>query len=150
ARQTLALIALFAFSIFYWTPYIIFTAFTFRKYSRKYISPVARCWGKSCLALLGINLNLRNLERVSDERARIVIANHQSSLDMLWMAAILPPRAVAVGKAEIKYIPFTNLIWWASGFLLLPRQKHDQAMEVLEHLETLLSTEKNCSAVIAP
>lgn len=150
ARQTLALLAILIFSVIYWTPYIIFTALTFKKYCRRFVSPVTRCWGRTCLALLGIDLNLQNTELLDDERARIVVANHQSSLDMLWMAALLPPRTVAVGKVEIKYIPFANLIWWAAGFLLLPRENHDEAMEVLEHLEAILQAGENCTAIIAP
>jgi 1-acyl-sn-glycerol-3-phosphate acyltransferase len=41
---------------------------------------------------------------------RVIVFNHQSALDMLWIASIAAPAPMALGKKEIAWVPIVNLV----------------------------------------
>ena len=59
----------------------------------------------SALKLAGVHLRITGLERLAAARPGIVVANHQSSIDPVVIAAILRGDFTAVAKKEAKYDP---------------------------------------------
>ncbi|CAI5456763.1 unnamed protein product [Caenorhabditis angaria] len=58
---------------------------------------------------LGLTYELRNEKILSDEKPYIIIANHQSALDVLGMSYAWPVNCIVMLKASLKYLPGFNL-----------------------------------------
>lgn len=90
-----------------------------------------RFFGRTALKILGVPLIFRNEWPFTKEEPRVVIVNHQSTLDVLWFAAISPDRIGAVGKRELIYIPPMNLAWWAFRLFLIDRSNREAAIRTM-------------------
>ena len=92
--------------------FILFSILTFRYWSESLSGPFLRFWGKGTLFLLGIPLHAEKWPFEKDE-ARVVLCNHQSTLDIVWACALSPNRLGGLGKKELIWVPLLNLMWWA-------------------------------------
>ncbi|MFZ9595757.1 MAG: lysophospholipid acyltransferase family protein [Bdellovibrionia bacterium] len=70
--------------------------------------------------------------------ARVMIANHQSALDLMVGAALSSEGCLVVAKKEIIWIPFINLSWWALGFTRLDRSNPTRAINSLLELSRFI------------
>jgi 1-acyl-sn-glycerol-3-phosphate acyltransferase len=84
------------------------------------------------LRILGIKLTLKDAWPFKEDEARVVIINHQSTLDIIWFCAICPNRPGAVGKRELIWIPFINLGWWAFRLFLIDRSNREVAIQTMK------------------
>ena len=137
------------YSACFWLPFILFSIITWRAYSDKIFYCWARAWARHSLCILGIKLQIANPEISDDIHASVLISNHQSTLDFLIWGALLPPRTIGIGKSEIAYVPYGNLIWWASRFVFLHRDEHDRALNQLTEVRRRMK-EDRVSVVIMP
>ncbi len=133
----------------YWSAFIVVYGITFKKLPERWVTAAIRFWGHLLLWVAGIKLRLDNPSTLEDRLSRVVVVNHQSALDILWGAAIIPEGALAIGKKEVIYIPFLNLLWWLFGFIRIDRSNSKKAHQGLAHVATLLRTEAR-SLIIAP
>lgn len=109
---------------------------------------VLRGWARGVCAILGIRIELDNASTLEDEAPRVVVFNHQSALDMLWVPWICPPGPVALGKKEVVWIPVVNLAWWALDFRLVDRNDPRRAALCLKGLPEALGAGR--SLLVAP
>ena len=93
----------------------------------------ARTYSWGALKILGIKLEMRGLENVSDQPA-VYIANHQSGLDMITFGQAYPPRAVVIGKREVAFIPIFGIFYLAAGNIIIDRTKTKKAVAGLQQL----------------
>lgn len=70
---------------------------------------VARAAARSWLALTGMRLTVRHLERLP-EGLCVIVANHAGYLDGLVLTAALPPRFGFVIKREMSGVPLAGLL----------------------------------------
>ena len=56
-------------------------------------------------AVLGWRIRAEGLERIDDADPAVLVANHQSNLDIATYGLVFPPSTVAVGKKELRKIP---------------------------------------------
>lgn len=89
-------------------------------------------WGWSALRITGVRLVLENPSTIATPGSRVVVANHQSGLELATGAAIYAPGTLAIGKREILYVPLINLIWWGLDFIRIDRSNHTTAVAALE------------------
>ncbi len=102
---------------------------SFRLLARPLSSWVPRVWGRPTLWLLGVDVELRGAEHLSDLRAGrvgagwpcVVVTNHQSALDVPLMALLAPRFPLVMGKAELRWLPVFNLLWWSLGQAFVER-----------------------------
>jgi putative phosphoserine phosphatase/1-acylglycerol-3-phosphate O-acyltransferase len=102
---------------------------SFRMLARPLSSWVPRAWGAPTLWLLGVRVELRGEEHLADVRAGrvgarwpcVIVANHQSALDMPLMALLAPRDPLVMGKAELRWMPVFNLLWWSLGQAFVER-----------------------------
>lgn len=80
-----------------------------------------RLWGRGAARILGIEIVCENESTLEAPGPRVIVFNHQSALDMLWVAWTAPPAPLALGKKEISWVPFVNLAWWMLDFRLVDR-----------------------------
>ncbi|CAB0030172.1 unnamed protein product [Trichogramma brassicae] len=92
-------------------------------------------------SLLGIRWQLRGQEHLEKERACIIVANHQSSLDIQGMFDIWPimDKCTVVAKKEIFYVWPFGLAAWLCGLIFIDRMQSDKARDTIntavEHLK---------------
>ncbi|PIA16605.1 acyltransferase-domain-containing protein [Coemansia reversa NRRL 1564] len=95
--------------------------------------------------ILGISVEVdgaENLLRATNSPC-ILIANHQSLLDVVWLPWILPRRAVVVANMFISHLPVLGWFMRASGCLFVKegdcnsiKALFDNSLQYLEHEQT--------------
>ena len=110
---------------------------------------VARLWGKGCLWIMGVRIIEENQSTLQGQQARVVMFNHESVLDILWLCAISPPAFSTVTKNLFRFIPLINLAFWASGQVFIKRSNNKQAVAALQKLASHCR-DKNRTIVISP
>lgn len=129
--------------------YIVFSLLTFMRFNKTLLPYISHGWGRSILWLLGIELEVHNLEHIADQRARIITFNHQSALDILVIAAIAPPGTTVIAKQEIKKIPIVNIALALGNVTYIDRSNREKSVASLNQLSKRLANE-NLSLFIAP
>ncbi|XP_011879603.1 PREDICTED: 1-acyl-sn-glycerol-3-phosphate acyltransferase alpha [Vollenhovia emeryi] len=83
--------------------------------------------------LLGLRWELRGREHLEKNRACIIVANHQSSLDILGMFDIWPvmDKCTVVAKKEIFYAWPVGLAAWLCGLIFIDRMNSEKARSAL-------------------
>ncbi len=114
---------------------------TLRLAARPLASFLPWFWGNTTLRLLGVSLDVRGRENLSDgvaggptplNRTRVVVVNHASTLDTPVMGALGLRAPLVLGKKELRYLPFFNLVWWALGQVFLDRHDPSRARAALD------------------
>lgn len=83
-------------------------------------------WGVE--KIMRVKVVLKGEENLKAHQPCVYAVNHQNAFDLVICGAVVPKRFVVVGKRELLYIPFFGLIFWASGNIMIKRQKHRHAM----------------------
>lgn len=99
---------------------------------------LARVWGRPSLWLLGIEIEVIGEEHLRHPGSRIVVANHQSALDMPIFAAICPQAPLVLAKAELRWLFPFNLMWVALGQRFVDRGDAGAARRSVAQLVTEL------------
>lgn len=92
-----------------------------------------RRWSRQMLAALHIRLIV---EGAYDPRARLMVANHVSWLDILAINAAQPTRFV--GKSELKSWPILGWLIANTGTVFIERAKRRDAVRVVHHMTDVL------------
>jgi 1-acyl-sn-glycerol-3-phosphate acyltransferase len=145
ARYALA----WVFLMSYWTVVLAARLVTFKRFPGTEMGAVIRAWGRVTLRILGIRLEIVNASTLEEQAPRVVVTNHQSALDLMWGAAICPPAPLGIGKREVIYVPFLNLVWWALDFVRIDRSNRATSVEALRRAGRKLVEGKR-SLMIAP
>lgn len=109
------------------------------------------CRGLTTIALwiLGIDLRVRNRERIVAAQPCIFLANHQHLIDAFIVGHVMPRRTVTVGKKSLFWIPIFGWIFWLSGNLLINRRDREKAMGTMRKTENLIKKD-GLSVIICP
>lgn len=85
------------------------------------IERVIRAWSRAWLVAAGVRLEVRGAENVDTNRSYMVVANHQSALDIMttFLAIGLPIRFLA--KKELFKVPFLAMGMRAVGIIEVDR-----------------------------
>ncbi len=86
-------------------------------------------WG--AIRLLGVDLKIEGLENLRDMQPGIVLANHQSNLDLFVHGAVIPRRTVSVGKKSLAYLPLFGQVYWLAGNILIDRANSRQSIDTM-------------------
>ena len=110
---------------------------------------LARVWGRPTLWLLGIEVEVRGVENLRHPGSRIVVANHQSALDIPLAAAVAPRAPLVLAKAELRWLFPFNVMWIALGQRFVDRGDPARARRSVEALVAALAKEER-SIILAP
>ncbi len=94
--------------------YILFDIVGLEKLARPVFNCVTRLWAKGLLRMIGVQLTVNGLEHIPDEDRICFVANHQSALDIVIMAACIPRPVGFIAKSQAAWFPFLNI--WAVAF----------------------------------
>ena len=92
----------------------------------------APIWGRGGLWWLGVDLEYRGMEHLRSVGSCILVANHQSALDLLIGAAIAPQAPLVLGKSELRWLFPFNVMWVALGQRFVDRRNPEAARRSLE------------------
>ncbi|XP_076654767.1 1-Acylglycerol-3-phosphate O-acyltransferase 1 isoform X1 [Halictus rubicundus] len=88
----------------------------------------------SCLTnFLGVRWELRGREHLEQDRACIVVSNHQSSLDIMGLFQIWPvmEKCTVIAKKELFYAWPFGLAAWLCGLIFIDRMNSEKARMVM-------------------
>ena len=71
-------------------------------------------------------------EHLSSNRPCVIIGNHQTELDILFLGAVFPRYCSVTAKKSLKYTPFLGWFMILSGTVFLDRARRDQAVKAFE------------------
>lgn len=111
---------------------LIFSLLTWRRFNQRLSGKMLRFFGRSMLKILGIPLILKNEWPFAEDEPRVVIVNHQSTLDIIWFCAVTPNRLGTVGKREIAWVPVLNVAWWSFRFFYVDRGRREAAIKTMQ------------------
>lgn len=99
---------------------------------------------KPITKVIGITWELRSAEYLAKDRGCVIVANHQSMLDILGMFMIWPvmDKCAAVARKEVFYVWPFGLGAWLGGTVFIDRLNSSRAHEQLNHAATLMKTYK--------
>ena len=92
------------------------------------------------LRVLGIRLDVRGLGNL-DHRPAVIVANHQSNMDVLLLGAIYPRNTVVIGKRELLRVPFFGILFAASRNIMIDRRDRSRAVAGLDQAVRALREE---------
>jgi 1-acyl-sn-glycerol-3-phosphate acyltransferase len=92
--------------------------------------------------MMGWRVAVENRERLEMFRPCVIVANHQSILDVVTFGSIFPHRTVSAGKREIGRIPVFGWFYRLSGNLIIDRGDARQAHGSLEKAAEAMRSEK--------
>src|SRR5512140_1186523 len=91
----------------------------------------ARVYSRAMQRVLGWRIEAEGLERLAQVTPSVVMARHQSNLDVVVYGEIFPRGAIAIGKKELERIPLFGWLWTATGNVLIDRRTVPAAMEAI-------------------
>ncbi|TVP57129.1 MAG: 1-acyl-sn-glycerol-3-phosphate acyltransferase [Halomonadaceae bacterium] len=92
----------------------------------------SRLYAAFGLPCLGLKVRLEGKEHLPVTEPRVIIANHQSNLDLFVMGRIVPSNAVVVGKQSLSLVPLFGQLFWLGGNVLIRRSNRRQAMAAMK------------------
>lgn len=122
-------------------------------------------WCKQVLLLgskiFGISAKVCHLENLITDKSCVIISNHQSSLDLLGMGRIFPPRCSFLAKRILLYTGPLGFALWLAGGLFIDRSKRKESASILEKAGIEIKKNKlqvwifpegtrNCSGTMLP
>jgi lysophosphatidate acyltransferase len=94
--------------------------------------------------LFGVTFTIDGAEHLKEDRAAVVICNHQSLVDFLCMCRLWPiaGKLAAISKREILYSGPFGLIAWLSGTVFINRSSPGQSRATINDMESKIKREK--------
>ncbi|QLG73639.1 hypothetical protein HG535_0F01500 [Zygotorulaspora mrakii] len=127
SRSTLAALVLCAGGLYGTVASILFTLVG-KQYLAQWVT--ARFFYYAMAIVFGIDVKVEN-EHYLDNKPFIIVANHQSALDIFMLGRVFPKGCTVTAKKSLKYIPFLGWFMALSGTLFLERSNRAKSVAVL-------------------
>jgi len=101
----------------------------------------ARCFGHSMATLLGWKLVIEGTEHFAAAPC-IILANHQSNLDIATNGLVFPRNTLAVGKQELRKIPVFGWFFYKTKNVLLDRANPTVSRQSIAEAARRINTER--------
>ncbi|OUR94235.1 hypothetical protein A9Q84_17690 [Halobacteriovorax marinus] len=99
--------------------------------------------------ILGIEVDLRNIDKLKDNHPGLYVSNHQHNIDVFISCHVLPDRTVSLGKKSLKWIPLFGQFYWLSGNVMIDRKNTRSAMGTMDEVRKAIN-ENNTSIWMMP
>jgi 1-acyl-sn-glycerol-3-phosphate acyltransferase len=100
--------------------------------NRQTLYVYGRIFCRGLARMMGWKIEADSPEELERYRPCVIVANHQSFLDVVTFGAVFPHRTVSAGKREIGRIPVFGLFYRLSGNLIIDRGHARSAHDSLE------------------
>src|SRR5262249_37276311 len=88
-------------------------------------------WGRACLAIAEMHVDVRGRDDVDWSRAYVIMSNHQSLFDIPVIAATVPGSLRFVAKKELFRVPIWGQAMRAARIISIDRQNRRSAIDRL-------------------
>jgi 1-acyl-sn-glycerol-3-phosphate acyltransferase len=111
---------------------------------------IAHLWGRLCLRLAGVPVKVEGLDHIEDDRRYVIMANHESSLDIVVLLTALPVSVELrfLAKKSLFAIPFLGWAMKSAGFIPVDRENRSTAAATLR--QTLDEVDRGGSPLVFP
>ena len=92
-----------------------------RPFNSRVMIFLSRIFTLTGLKIFGVRFNFKAPVWFYDGTPKIIIANHQGSLDVLLVGAVMPLGTVILGKTAILLVPLFGICFWLSGNIFIDR-----------------------------
>lgn len=101
-------------------------------------------WGPVILWLAGIKLTVKGLENIpAGKRTYVVVANHQSVIDIPILFSVIPFNVYFIAKKEIAKVPFIGWYMHLMGMIFVDRGSREKAINSMINAGKLIREGKN-------
>lgn len=114
----------------------------FRPHNRQTLYVFGKVFCRSLVRMMGWRIDVENRARMDEQRPCVIVANHQSFLDVVTFGSVFPRRTVSAGKREIGKIPVFGWFYRLSGNLIIDRERARNALRSLEEAARTLTDER--------
>ena len=110
--------------------------------NRQTLYMFGRIFCRSLVRMMGWRIEVENRARMEEQRPCVIVANHQSILDVVTFGSVFPRRTVSAGKREIGNIPIFGWFYRLSGNLIIDRDRARAAHHSLEEAAKTMTQER--------
>lgn len=139
---------LFYILFYLWSLIAILLALPLSLLGADYIHSCAILWGRVCLKLAGLRLQIHGQQNIPAEGPAIYVSNHQSNFDIPILYAGLPIQFRWMAKQELFRVPFFGLAMKRCGYIPIDRSDRRKAMHSLN--EAAQKINAGTSVIIFP
>jgi 1-acyl-sn-glycerol-3-phosphate acyltransferase len=102
-------------------------------FSQRGAARIAHVWGRVCLRIVGVTVDVEGLGYITGDASYVIMANHESSLDIVVLLTALPPSMEPrfLAKKSLFAIPFLGWAMRAAGFIPVDREDRSTAAATL-------------------
>lgn len=98
----------------------------------------ARKFGAWAMTISGVETSVRGLERLPEDQAFVLVANHQSHFDGIFLIGFLPIYLHVAAKQELFRLPLLGIAFRALGFIAVNRFHRRKAADSVSDGTVLL------------
>ena len=113
-----------------------------RPRNRQTLYVYGRVFCRGLVRMMGWKIDVANRERLDAAGPCVIVANHQSFLDVVTFGSIFPKRTVSAGKREIGRIPVFGWFYRLSGNLVIDRSDPRGARDSLDEAARTIREER--------
>ncbi|HOG23631.1 MAG TPA: lysophospholipid acyltransferase family protein [Candidatus Omnitrophota bacterium] len=117
--------------------------------ARRLPHKVTNLWARGIIAWNPIwRLTVTGQSNIRKGKNYVIVANHQSLLDILAVAAALPLNFKFLAKKELFSIPFLGWAMSCAGYIPVDRSSHESGRRAMKRIQSLLA--KKLSVLLFP
>ena len=94
---------------------------------------VARSFFYFTRPLIGLDVTIEN-EHYLQNRPAIMVGNHQSMVDTVYLGRMFPTSSIILGKKELLYVPFLGQFMWLGGNVFVDRKNRASAIKTMDSI----------------
>jgi len=89
-------------------------------------------WARVLERLWGLELQVAGIEHYRSDTPTVLVANHQSYVDVVALFLTLPEMPVFLAKRELSRVPLFGRAMATRGDVFIDRQRHDKATSTID------------------
>ena len=93
---------------------------------------LARGWARLILAVSGVSVRVRHLDRLGAGRSFVIAPNHESFYDILVLLAVLPVSVRFLAKRNLFRLPILGWSMAAAGFIPVDRETRSRSFALVD------------------
>jgi len=150
SKGVFAVLRTFGFYLFFfpWTLIATCLALLVSPFGPERMHFIIRFWGRSCLFLAGLKVQIQGLKNIPFTGSAIYVSNHQSNFDIPIIYAGLPIQFRWMAKQEMFKIPLLGLAMKLGGLIPIDRLNRRTTMHSI--IAAAQSIKEGTSVVIFP
>ncbi|RKX54535.1 MAG: hypothetical protein DRP50_04225 [Thermotoga sp.] len=150
-RYIVFIVIFFSYTILYGIYYMMKCRYLLKHYGygayKKYASKKLGEWGRMTLRLTGSKVEVKGKDLLPKEGPYLVVANHQSYMDIPLLCGYVNDGIGFLAKKELKRFPIFDHILESAGSVFLDRKDTRSALKLFRELSRVIKQEKRVLAV---